>query len=178
MKMIDRLMKRLLQAVQLLAGTAFTALFVVTLLRILLRNVIGISWFWIDGFSRLSFIWTVFLGASSLYATDDHLVMDFFVGKMNATARKRLALAINLVFLLFVLALIYYGFLVFKVRLRIPYTYWNVPTGYAYLAAPVCGILMLLFCLQKLAHHVRGRDGAGETEAAEGSAGKIPAGTP
>ena len=174
--MIDRLMRRLLQAVQLLAGTAFTALFAVNLIRIVLRNLIGITWFWIDGFSRLSFIWMVFLGAAALYATDDHLVMDFFLGKMKATARRQLALAINLVFLAFTLVLIFYGFLVFKVRLRIPYTYWNVPTGYAYLAAPVCGILMLLFCLQKLARHARG--GAGGTDAGEASGRGTPAGMP
>lgn len=172
--MIDRIMKRTLKAVQLLAGTAFSALFAVNLLRILLRNVLGITWFWIDGFSRLSFIWTVFLGAAALYATDDHLVMDFFVGRMGAAARRRLALAINLVFLLFVLALVYYGFLVFKVRLRIPYTYWNVPTGYAYLAAPVSGILMLLFCLHKLAGLLAG----GEAATAAGPGGQRAGGTP
>lgn len=164
--MIQKIMTRLLQGVRFLAGSAFTALFLVTLTRIVLRNLLGITWFWIDGFSRLSFIWTVFLGAAALYATDDHLVMDFFVGKMSAAARRRLALAINLVFLVFVAALIYYGFLVFKIRLRIPYTYWNVPTGYAYLAAPVCGILMLLFCLHKLALQARGggRAPGGETK--------------
>jgi TRAP-type C4-dicarboxylate transport system permease small subunit len=176
--MIDRIMSRLLETVRLLAGTAFTALFLVNLVRIVLRNLIGITWFWIDGFSRLSFIWTVFLGATALYATDDHLVMDFFVGKMKATARKKLALAINVVFLVFTLALIYYGFLVFKLRLRIPYTYWNVPTGYAYLAAPVCGILMLLFCLHKLAHWASGRGSLGDPGTSEGSGGEMPAGRP
>lgn len=156
----DRLMGALLRGVQLLAGSAFAALFLVNLLRILLRNVLGVTWFWIDGFSRLCFVWAVFLGTTALYATDDHLVMDFFVGRMGAPARRRLAVAIELVFLLFVLALVYYGLLVFQIRLRIPYTYWNVPTGYAYLAVPVCGLLMLLFCLRKL-RGASGKAGAG-----------------
>ena len=65
----DRLLDALLRAVQLLAGTAFLAVFLVNLLRILLRNVLGINWFWIDGFSRLAFIWTVFLGATVEFGT-------------------------------------------------------------------------------------------------------------
>jgi TRAP-type C4-dicarboxylate transport system permease small subunit len=135
--------------------------FLVNLLRILLRNVLGINWFWIDGFSRLAFIWTVFLGATSLYATDDHLVMDFFVGRMKPAARRRLALLIHSVFLLFTLVLVYYGFLVFKNRLRIPYTYWNVPTGYAYLAVPACALVMFAFCLRKLRRRARGGEANG-----------------
>ena len=83
--------------------------------------------------------------------------MDFFVTKMKPSAKKRLDFGINLAFLVLALVVVVYGFLVFKVRLRIPYTHWNVPTGYAYLAAPVCGILMLIFCVYKLWLYSRGR---------------------
>jgi TRAP-type C4-dicarboxylate transport system permease small subunit len=155
--MIEKIINKLLLVVQFLAGVFFTTLFLAHMLRILLRNLIGITWFWIDGFSRLTFIWTIFLGATALYATDDHLVMDFFVAKMKPAAKKRLDFGIHLAFLFLALVIVVYGFLVLKVRMRIPYTHWNVPTGYAYLAAPVCGILMLIFCAYKLWLYSRGR---------------------
>lgn len=149
-KVIDRLFANLLKGVQISAGIFFTLLFTVNILRILLRNFFGITWFWIPGFSRLVFIWTVFLATTALYVTDDHLIMDFFINKMQTGRKRKLHIFINFVFLVFVLVLITYGFMVFQVRMRVPYTSWNFPTGYAYLAVPVCGILMLFFCLNKL----------------------------
>ena len=148
--MLDRIFETLLKAVQFSAGLLFMMLFLANILRIVLRNIVGITWFWIPGFSRLVFIWTVFVGTTALYATDDHLLMDFFVNKMQIGTKRRLYIFINLVFLIFVVIVIIYGFMVFQVRMRIPYTSWNFPTGYAYLAAPVCGTLMLFFCLNKL----------------------------
>jgi len=149
-KVINRLFAKLLKGVQISAGICFTLLFAVNILRILLRNFFGITWFWIPGFSRLVFIWTVFLATTALYVTDDHLIMDFFINKMQPGRKRKLQIVINFVFLAFVMALITYGFMVFQVRMRVPYTSWNFPTGYAYLAVPVCGILMLFFCLNKL----------------------------
>ena len=148
--MIDGIFARLVGIVQISAGLFFVMLFGVNILQILLRNFVGITWFWIPGFSRLVFIWTVFLGTAALYATDDHLLMDFFVNKMRPETRRRLDIFINLVFLIFLFCLIVYGLMVFKVRMNVPYTSWNFPTGYAYLAVPVCGVLMLAFCLNKL----------------------------
>ena len=148
--MIDGIFAGLLRGVQISAGLLFMMLFAVNILRILLRNFVGITWFWIPGFSRLVFIWTVFLGTAALYASDDHLLMDFFVNKMRSETRRWLDIFIHLVFLVFIVCLIVYGYMVFRVRMNVPYTSWNFPTGYAYLAVPVCGVLMLIFCLNKL----------------------------
>ncbi len=156
--MIDKFMTCLLRVVQFLAGGLFTAVFLTSFTRILLRNLVGITWFWMDGFSRMTFIWTVFLGATALYATDDHLVMNYFVAKIKPKTKRKLDLIINLVFLVLTVVIIFYGSLVFKVRMRIPYTHWNVPTGYAYLAAPVCGLLMFIFCLYKLGQIILGKE--------------------
>ena len=148
--MIDGIFAWLLRGVQISAGMVFVMLFSVNILRILLRNFVGITWFWIPGFSRLVFIWTVFLGTAALYAAYDHLLMDFFVNKMRVETKRWLDIFINLIFLVFIVCLIVYGYMVFRVRMNVPYTSWNFPTGYAYLAVPVCGILMLAFCLNKL----------------------------
>ena len=148
--MIDGIFAGLLRGVQISAGLLFMMLFAVNILRILLRNFVGITWFWIPGFSRLVFIWTVFLGTAALYASDDHLLMDFFVNKMRSETKRWLDIFIHLVFLVFIVCLIVYGYMVFRVRMRVPYTSWNFPTGYAYLAVPVCAMLMLAFCLNKL----------------------------
>ncbi|MFW6236000.1 MAG: TMEM165/GDT1 family protein, partial [Desulfovibrionales bacterium] len=45
--------------------------------------------------------WTVFLGATALYAAEDHLIMDYFVQKMATRRKERLDFAINAVFFFF-----------------------------------------------------------------------------
>jgi len=147
---MERISEKLLKIIQVIAGSLFLMVFLVNILRIALRNVIGVTWFWIPGFSRLTFIWVVFLGAAALYARDDHLVMDFFIQKMRTETIRKMDIFFNLVFLVFITLFTVYGYFIFRIRMRIPYTTWNFPTGYAYLAAPVSGVLMLFFCLDKL----------------------------
>lgn len=132
------------------AGVLFGALFLVTVLNIVLRNLGGIAWLWIPGITKLLFIWTVFIGAAVLYQRHDHLVMDFFVSKLKASSKRILNIVSNGVFMVFLIVLIVYGVLIVEVRMGIPFETWRLPTGYAYLAAPVSAILMTFFCTNKL----------------------------
>ncbi|MFW6361362.1 MAG: TRAP transporter small permease [Spirochaetota bacterium] len=153
---MDKLIHRVTSLLEHLATVLFISLFLVIVLNIVLRNVFGENWLWIPGISRLLFIWIIFIGTAVLYERHDHLVMDFFVSKMKGSSRTRLELVINLILLAFFVLLIIYGFKVTMVRVGIPFETWNLSTAYAYVAAPVSGILMLIFCLNKLRYLVKG----------------------
>ena len=43
-----------------------------------------------------------------------------------------------------------YGLSIAKVRMRISFETWKFPTGVAYLAAPVSGMIMIVFCIDKI----------------------------
>lgn len=133
-----------------LAGLLFGALFLITVLNIVLRNVGGVTWLWIPGMTKLLFIWTVFTGTAVLYQRNDHLVMDFFSSKFSPERRRVLEIIKNLVLLMFLIVLVIYGFIVVEIRLGIPFETWNLSTAYAFLAAPVSAILMVFFCANKL----------------------------
>jgi len=138
------------------SGVLFAGVFVVTVLNISLRNLGGVTWLWIPGVSRLLFIWTVFMGATVLYERNDHLIMDFFVSRLSPARRERLELGINIVFLVFLVLFVLYGLNIAKVRMRISFETWKFPTGVAYLAAPVSGSIMILFCINKIRRFVKG----------------------
>ena len=140
-----------------LSGVLFIGVFAVTVLNITLRNLGGVTWLWIPGVSRLLFIWTVFMGTAVLYERNDHLVMDFFVSKLAPQKRARLELAINFVFLAFLVVFLMYGLSIAKVRMRISFETWKFPTGVAYLAAPISGAFMILFCINKIRRFVKGK---------------------
>ncbi|MEX2543151.1 MAG: TRAP transporter small permease [Trueperaceae bacterium] len=134
---------------------SFVALFLVNLLNIVLRNIAGIAWLWIPGFSRLVFIWLVFLGIAAAYRRAAHLDIDFFLLRMKPRVRLLTLMGINLVLIPFFVILLVYGLDVAQVRMRVPFDTWQVPTGYAYLAVPVCAVLLLLYCGERLVKLVK-----------------------
>src|SRR5512139_595170 len=139
------------------AGTLFLALFVLNILRILLRYFLGVAWLWEPDFSRLLFIWIVFIGATVLYAGKGHLLVDYFLGRMGASTRERMHFIIDGVTAIFLAILIIKGIEVTKVRMGIPFDTWDLPTGYAYMAVPICAAIMIVVTLVRMAEYLRER---------------------
>lgn len=148
-KIVDYLVK----GIQWLTGVLFLTLFLLNILRITLRYFLGVSWLWVPDFSRLLFIWIVFLGTSVLYARKAHLEMDYFVNKLSDSTRAKLHLIIDLFLTIFLVVLIIKGVEITRVRMRIPFDTWDLPTGYAYIAVPICGTLMLLITIVRFINY-------------------------
>jgi TRAP-type C4-dicarboxylate transport system permease small subunit len=134
-------------------GALFLALFLLNMLRIFLRYFWGVAWLWEPDFSRLLFIWIVFIGATVLYVRKGHLMVDYFLPR----TRERTHLVIDLTTLIFLAMLVLKGMEVTKVRMRIPFDTWDLPTGYAYLAVPVCSAIMMIVTLVRMIDFLRGR---------------------
>ena len=150
-------MVRAVKSLEWVAGALFLILFLLNILRIFLRYFLGIAWLWEPDFSRLLFIWIVFIGATVLYVEKGHLVVDFFLARMQPTIRVRMYLIINLVTAIFLAVLVLKGIEVTKVRMRIPFDTWDLPTGYAYVAVPICGAIMIVVTLIRMSEYLFGR---------------------
>jgi len=147
-------MIRAVSSLERITGALFLILFVLNTLRIFLRYFLGIAWLWEPDFSRLLFIWIVFIGATVLYVGKGHLVIDFFLDRMRQNNRKRMHFIIDLVTTLFLFVLVLKGIEVTRVRMRIPFDTWDLPTGYAYVAVPICGAIMILITLVRMAEYL------------------------
>ena len=148
--MIRSWLNILAQLIGWLTGSLFMVIFCLYVVQITLRYVIGDTWLWTPDMVRLLFIWGVFLGATVLYAAKGHLTMDYFVRNLAPRKRATLDLCIDAVSAAFFVLLIVKGAEIATKRMRIPFDTWDIPTGYAYAAAPVCGALMLLFALDRI----------------------------
>jgi TRAP-type C4-dicarboxylate transport system permease small subunit len=135
-------------------GTLFLALFLLNILRIFLRYFLGVAWLWEPDFSRLLFIWIVFIGATVLYVGKGHLVADYFLSRMQLKTRERMHFMIDLMTAIFLAVLVLKGIEVTKVRMRIPFDTWDLPTGYAYMAVPICGAIMIIVALVRMAEYL------------------------
>lgn len=150
-------MVRAVGSLEWFTGTLFLALFLLNILRIFLRYFLGVAWLWEPDFSRLLFIWIVFIGATVLYVGKGHLVVDFFLTRMQPKTRERMHFMIDLMTVIFLGVLVLKGIEVTKVRMRIPFDTWDLPTGYAYLAVPICGAIMIIVTLVRMADYLRER---------------------
>lgn len=140
-----------MDALERWVGVLFLILFVLNLLRIGLRYVWGIAWLWEPDLSRLLFIWIVFLGATVLYSRNGHLGVDYFLNRMKPEGREKVAFLIDGITVPFLMVLLWKGVEVTRVRMRIPFDTWDLPTGYAYMAVPVCAAIMIgLTCLRTI----------------------------
>ena len=135
-------------------GTLFLVLFLLNILRIFLRYFLGVAWLWEPDFSRLLFIWIVFIGATVLYVGKGHLVADYFLTRMQLKTRGRMHFMIDLMTAIFLAVLVLKGIEVTKVRMRIPFDTWDLPTGYAYMAVPICGAIMIIVALVRMAEYL------------------------
>jgi len=150
-------MIRAVESLEWFAGALFLVLFLLNMLRICLRYFLGVAWLWEPDFSRLLFIWIVFLGATVLYVGRGHLGVDYFLNRLQPRTRKRMHFVIDLVTIIFLVVLVLKGVEVTKVRMRIPFDTWDLPTGYAYAAVPICGAIMIAVTLARMAYFLRDR---------------------
>jgi len=133
-----------------LIGFDFLVLFVLNMGQIISRSFLGVSSVLIPDISRFLFIWLVFLGTASIYMHRQHLVIEFVVTKLSVRLQQRLTTMIQLIMAAFFLILIRYGWRIMVIRMDIPYTGWEIPTGYAYLAVPVSAALMFIVTIADL----------------------------
>jgi TRAP-type C4-dicarboxylate transport system permease small subunit len=148
---------RAVENLEWFAGAFFLALFLLNMLRIFLRYFLGVAWLWEPDFSRLLFIWIVFIGATVLYVGKGHLVVDYFLTHRQPKTRGRMHFMIDLMTLIFLAVLVLNGVEVTKVRMRIPFDTWDLPTGYAYMAVPICSAIMIIVTLVRMAEYLRER---------------------
>ena len=147
---MKRFCDKLMHWMQRVAGLLFLLLFLLYGLKIVLRYFLGVSWLWVPDFSRLIFIWIVFLGASVLLGRNDHLLMDFFIARLKPRNRLLTEMFIKGFECVLFLIMVVVGTRMTDVRMGVPFDTWDFPTGYAYLAVPVAGALMLLFSIYRI----------------------------
>jgi TRAP-type C4-dicarboxylate transport system permease small subunit len=150
---------RAIGSLEWFAGALFLILFLLNMLRIVLRYFLGVAWLWEPDFSRLLFIWIVFIGATVLYVGKGHLMVDYFLNRMGSNARERMHFIIDGVTAIFLVILVINGIEVTRVRMGIPFDTWDLPTGYAYVAVPICGAVMMVVTLLRMAEYLSERRG-------------------
>jgi len=131
-------------------GAILITIFSLNLYQVGGRYLFGVGAVWIPDLTRLLFIWMVFLGTALMHQRKRHLVIDVLLLKFPGPARRTAEVLIGLGMLGLNGVMGVAGWRIMEIRMDIPYTGLEIPTGYAYLAVPVAATLMALTSLANL----------------------------
>jgi TRAP-type C4-dicarboxylate transport system permease small subunit len=121
-------------------GAALLGIFLLNMYQVGGRYLFGIGAVWIPDVTRFLMIWMVFLGTALMHLRGRHLVIDFIQVRLPVRVRRAAEVLISGAMLAMACILLGVGWRIMQIRMDIPYTGWEVPTGCAYLAVPVAAL--------------------------------------
>lgn len=134
------------------------AMSVLIVVQVFFRYVLNNSLSWSEELARYLFIWMIYIGISYGVKMDKHICVDAVYAIMPKKAQRPYAIVAYVLFLLFAVAIIYYGFLVVGMQITSGQVSpaMSVPMQYVY-AAPVVGmILTTIRLVQRIAGEIKG----------------------
>jgi len=155
---LSRVLGALDRVLSFALGAILISIFCLNLYQVGGRYLFGVGAVWIPDLTRLLFIWMVFLGTALMHQRKRHLVIDLLLLKFPGPARRLIEALIGLGMLGLTGVMAVVGWRIMEIRMDIPYTGLEIPTGYAYLAVPVAATLMALTSLANLSEWMRQGD--------------------
>jgi TRAP-type C4-dicarboxylate transport system permease small subunit len=147
-----KIVKRFLEVVVILL---FVAIIVFTFAQVVTRYFPMNPFAWTEEISRLLLVWATYLGVSVVVANHDHIRVDFLLSRFPASIRRYDELFQNVVFLVFSVVMMYFGWIVAKAAWIDVSTALSYTRALFYLPIPVAGGFNLLFLVPSLVSSVR-----------------------
>ena len=147
---MKKFLHRLDDVCLVIAAGLFFVIFAISIVEIILRSFFDFSLLWTMDLCTLLASWTILLGAASALHRADHLVVDFLVNKMTPVKHTLFRLIASGLILVFLAILIYNGVYVSILKMDIYYTSLRWPSGIAYIALPVFGLISALFVTDRI----------------------------
>ena len=142
-------MKALNKLEEWFVGLAMIAATLILFINIILRYFFNENQSWADEFVRYSIIWIVFIGAAICFRQGIHFGVDLLIKSLPEKYRPHLQIYINIVSIIFVILLIYFGFklVIFSIQTGQTTPSLQISTYWVYLSIPVGATLSLLYLI-------------------------------
>jgi len=125
---------------------------VIMWVHVFARYVFHHSLFWSEELLRYALVYLAMLGASILYKQRQHVGVTLFISKFSQKLQKKTEFFLNLVFLFLSSIIVYQGFkLCWYVKNR-PTPALRISQSIPYLSIVVGFLLMLIYCISRIAH--------------------------
>lgn len=121
---------------------------ILIVLQVFFRYVLNNSLSWSEELARYLFIWMIYIGISYGVKMDKHICVDAVYSFMPKGVKKWYAIVAYILFLVFAIAVVYFGILVVGMQISSGQVSpaMGIPMQYIY-AAPVVGMVLTAFRL-------------------------------
>jgi TRAP-type transport system small permease protein len=133
-----------------IVGVAIIAIVGITIASVWYRYALNAPVSWSEQVCRILFVWSVFAGAAVLYRNALHIVIDMFVLMLPEPLQKKLALVNEALMLLVGILMVWFGLDISINTLGQTYGALEITPASFYFAAPFCGVLIIVFWLEKM----------------------------
>ncbi len=139
-------------------------LLILVCLQVVSRYLIQMSLSWTEETARIALLWTVMLGAAVAMERREHYAITVVSDRLRPPVDRIVALAVNVIGIVFLVALCVYGIKYADSGMRSSYVSLGIPRGWIYLALPIGGVLMtvsLVFQSIEMFYAPNRQDGSG-----------------
>ena len=130
---------------------------VIIVMQVFCRYVLNNSLSWSEELARYLFVWMIYIGISYGVKMDKHICVDAVYAFMPKGVKKWYAIVAYVLFLLFAVAVVYYGILVVGMQISSGQVSpaMGLPMQYVYAAPTVGMILTSIRLIQKIVEALR-----------------------
>ncbi len=130
-------------------GIVFIGFTVLSFVQVIARYAFGHPITWTEEICRYLFVWVVFVGSGMAERHREHVTLDFLVSRLSPRVNYWLSLVNGVLCIAMVLVLfVWYGWTLTNVSMRQQSPFGGPPVGFATLAIPVGGLLMVVNTLR------------------------------
>ena len=119
-------------------------LLVVLFLQVFTRYVLNDPLSWTEEMARYTYVYIVFLGSAAAISHRTHVSIDFIVKALPRVAQWTIAFAINLLILVVLANLIFWGIIAARRQLNLPLVVLDIPYTWVYVVVPFTAATMSL----------------------------------
>ncbi|MGE0153653.1 MAG: TRAP transporter small permease [Reyranellaceae bacterium] len=169
--------KRLFKGIEAVLFGLVLLLLLLVCLQVTSRYLIQMSLSWTEETARIALLWTVMLGAAVAMERREHYAITVLSDRLRPPVDRMVALAVNLIGIVFLAALCIYGVKYADSGMRSSYVSLGIPRGWIYLALPIGSVLMtvsLVFQSIEMFHAPSRQEGGGAELTGAGPAPQEP----
>lgn len=157
--MMGQVRKILDMVLNILAGTSFLAMVVLTCYQVFTRYILGNPSSWSEELVSYLFAWMSLLGASLVVGERGHMNIPILVEKMNPGLRKTFYIFAELVAFLFVaVILVYGGIQITSLAMGQMTSSLGVPIGVFYIVLPLSGAVNIVYTILNITKIVQEKE--------------------
>ena len=141
----ESVMSGILQKIEKFLGVILLyTIFILIVVQIFFRYIIGKPIFWSDELSSYLFIWMVMIGMSYVQSMNAHVKMDIISSKLGKKYTRIIGVVLNILILLFLVTSFVPSLTLVEMMKKIKTPGLRIPWAFVLASAPVCFALLFL----------------------------------